>query len=154
MYHYFSTTRVSVFSIVLGFLIGFGSSAAIAAVVFSNYTNWSTTPYSYKGRTGVNPGSSVYAVAQVSKDGSGTVPAGYMGAASYLYKQTGLYETTLCKSAIVAYNTSATQLWNRYTSGSCGSGNYRASGFLYTYNSSTGLTEINPALNSPFQPGG
>lgn len=113
---------------------------------------WTTVPYDYKGRAGVNPGAGVNAVGQTATDGSGSVPAGYMGSAAYLYKQSGS-SWALCKSASVLYNSSSTWLFNRFTSGACGSGNYRAGGQSQTYRLSSGVYDVKTHQLSPAQAG-
>lgn|GEM_PF-2310420 len=145
--------RSAIVALILGVLVGSAPGIAYAAV-YSPYITWSSSPYAYKGRSGVNGGSGVYAIGQVAKNASGTVPAGYMGAGAYLYKQNSNGTTfALCKSATVTYTTAATSLYNRFTSGSCGSGNYRGLGLLYTYNANDGLYNVHGANNSPAQGG-
>lgn len=145
--------RLAIAALAIGVVVGVTPGIAQAAAVFGNYASWYTTPYNYKGRSGVNPGTSVYAVGQVAKNGSGTVPAGYMGAAAYLYKLTST-GFTICKAADAVFTSSAASVFNRFTSGSCGAGNYRASSVSHTYNSSTGVIAGHVPPNSPAQAGG
>lgn len=146
--------RIVFGALLAGLIVGGTPGIAHAVVVFSSYSTHTTSGIPYKARAGVNSGVGVYAVGQVAKNASGTVPAGYMGAGAYLYLlDQATLQFNMCKSAPITFTSSASSLWNRFTSGSCGSGTYRASALIGTYNSSTGLVEYRSTLNSPPQSG-
>ena len=142
--------KVGLAAFTAGLLVGLTPGAANAAVIFGNYLTWTTSGTGYKGRAGVNQGAGTYADGQVATQSGASVPAGYLGASATLYKQnaSGLFDT--CTNALVVYSGSATSIFNRFTNGACGAGNYRAGTFSYTYNTTTGLTDVHaPVYTQP-----
>ncbi|MFE9247476.1 ATP-dependent Lon protease [Streptomyces sp. NPDC007088] len=110
----------------------FGAFVPQASAV--SYSPWGyygpVKGYKYKNRAAIADSSRLYASTTAARNGSGNVPAGYLGALARLYKG-----DALCKSAGYAYNSGPANSLSVPTQGNgCGTGAYYSYGATKAYN--------------------
>lgn len=139
--------KISIATFVAGIILGVGTTV-YGAVVTSPYGYYGPfLGYSYKNQATTWDGSSggIRGEATVSVDGSGTAPAGYMGAQARLFKDDVLY---LYNS--MWYNSSPTTRMADQTDSAFPSGTYYSKGITAAYNGngySQYYTFQSPSLN-------
>ncbi|MCX8131623.1 MAG: hypothetical protein N3I35_16210 [Clostridia bacterium] len=126
-----------IFTFIVGVTLGIGTFTAFAGVAEGSWKYYGpTNGYSYKNIARVyvsdNPSNGyMYAQTYAGKDGTGTVPTGYIGAQARLYRYDALVTSTN-----TVYNSSAAEYLSVCTSTSYngGTGSYYSKGTSYAYN--------------------
>lgn len=120
----------------VGILIGVSVTGVFASIAYGIWGYYGPQlDYNYKNRNSINADdalNSISATTVVARDGSGTIPEGYMGTQVRVFKDDALH-----KSGVMQYNPSAT---SSYTAAMAlidvGVGTYYTKGITAAYNGS------------------